>query len=97
MDLDRLREFARIAECGSVSAAARRLGLSVATLSARLRGLEKSLGTNLFDREGRALILTDADGTAAEVDPFQTGGRRKRRHGAAILPQRGFRHGTGPG
>ena len=60
MDLDRLREFARIAECGSVSAAARRLGLSVATLSARLRGLEKSLGTSLFDREGRALILTDA-------------------------------------
>ena len=60
MDLDRLREFARIAECGSVSAAARRLGLSVATLSARLRGLEKSLGTPLFDREGRALILTDA-------------------------------------
>ena len=60
MDLDRLYEFERIASCGSVSAAAHELGLSVATLSARLRSFEKSLGIPLFDREGRAVILTDA-------------------------------------
>ena len=60
MDLDRLYEFERIASCGSVSAAAHELGLSVATLSARLRSFEKNLGIPLFDREGRAVILTDA-------------------------------------
>ena len=60
MDLDRLHEFERIASCGSVSAAAHELGLSVATLSARLRSFEKSLGIPLFDREGRAVVLTDA-------------------------------------
>ena len=60
MDLERLYEFERIASCGSVSAAARELGLSIATLSARLRSFEKSLGIPLFDREGRSVILTDA-------------------------------------
>lgn len=60
MDLDRLHEFERIASCGSVSAAAHELGLSVATLSARLQSFEKSLGIPLFDRAGRAVVLTDA-------------------------------------
>ncbi|MCR4877381.1 MAG: LysR family transcriptional regulator [Clostridiales bacterium] len=60
MDLDRLHEFERIASRGSVSAAARELGLSVATLSARLHSFEKNLGIPLFERAGRAVILTDA-------------------------------------
>lgn len=60
MDLNRLHEFERIAETGSLTAASGQLGISVATLSARLRSFENSLGVQLFRREGRALILTDA-------------------------------------
>lgn len=60
MDLDRLHEFERIAETGSLTAASEELGISVATLSARLRSFENSLSVQLFRREGRALILTDA-------------------------------------
>ena len=60
MNLDRLHEFECIAETGSLSAASGQLGISVATLSARLRSFEGSLGVRLFRREGRALLLTDA-------------------------------------
>ena len=71
MDLDRLHEFERIVSCGSISAAAHELGLSVATLSARLQSFEKSLGIPLFERAGRAVLLTDAGrcllGNAGEI------------------------------
>ncbi len=60
MNLDRLHEFECIAETGSLTAASGQLGVSVATLSARLRSFEDSLGVRLFRREGRALLLTDA-------------------------------------
>lgn len=60
MDLERLHEFERIAETGSLTAASGQLGVSVATLSSRLRSFESSLGVRLFDREGKALLLTDA-------------------------------------
>ncbi len=59
MNLDRLHEFERIAETGSLTAASGELGISVATLSARLRSFESSLGVQLFRREGKALLLTD--------------------------------------
>lgn len=60
MDIDRLSEFAAVAEYGSVSGAARALGLSAATLSARLRRFEQQLGTPLFERGGAELRLTSA-------------------------------------
>lgn len=60
MNLDRLHEFERIAETGSLTAASGQLGVSVATLSSRLRSFESSLGIQLFEREGKALLLTDA-------------------------------------
>lgn len=43
MDFDRLSEFAAVAEHGSISAAARALWLSAATLSALLRRFEQQL------------------------------------------------------
>ncbi len=71
MDLDRLHEFERIAETGSITAASGQLGVSVATLSSRLRSFENSLGVQLFEREGKALALTDAGrcllGNAADI------------------------------
>ncbi len=58
MDLERLAEFVCIMRCGSLKQAAGELGLSVATLSARLRRFEEYLGTPLFTRTSAALELT---------------------------------------
>lgn len=58
MDLERLQEFAAIAQHGSLKSAALALDLSVATLSARLLRFEAHLGTPLFERNGTAMKLT---------------------------------------
>jgi DNA-binding transcriptional LysR family regulator len=52
--------FVRIAETGSISRAARSLGLSVAMASRHLRWLEEELGATLIRRTTRKLLLTDA-------------------------------------
>lgn len=49
-----------IAEAGSLSGAAKRLGVSQPTLSVFLSRLETELGTDLFYREKKKLILTPA-------------------------------------
>jgi LysR family transcriptional regulator, transcriptional activator of nhaA len=48
-----------VARAGSLKLAARTFHLSSPTLSAQLRALEESLGTPLFRREGRKLLLND--------------------------------------
>ena len=61
--LDRLTllaTFARIAERGSISAAARDLGLSQASASRHLAELERRLGVTLMQRTTHDLSLTDA-------------------------------------
>ena len=63
MDLESLRLFLRVAERGVISAAARDLGLSPASASARLGKLEEILGFRLFNRTTRAVSLT-TDGIA---------------------------------
>ena len=55
--------FIRIAAAGSLSAAARDLGLSLAVVSKRLARLEAALGVRLVQRTTRRLSLTE-DGTA---------------------------------
>lgn len=55
-----LRYFAAVAEEGGIKAAARALHVSSPTLSAQIRALETFLGTPLFTRTGKKLILTDA-------------------------------------
>ncbi|MEL6349299.1 MAG: LysR family transcriptional regulator [Myxococcota bacterium] len=57
---DRLREFVVIFDAGSISSAARQLGVPRATLSRRLRGLEEELNVRLFQRNNRQLRLTYA-------------------------------------
>lgn len=59
MDLERLEEFVAIAEHGTLKEASSVLGLSVATLSARLIRFEEHLGIPLFQRTGNAMVLTD--------------------------------------
>ena len=58
--VDRMREFLAIAEAGSISEAARGLGLPRATLSRRLSALEADLGTRLLIRRTTRLALTHA-------------------------------------
>ncbi len=58
-DLAELRTFMRIAARGSLSAAARELGIGVAVVSKRLAALERRAGARLFNRTTRSLSLTD--------------------------------------
>ena len=52
--------FAAVAEEGSVSAAARRLGASASAVSQQLANLEEALGATLVDRSARPVALTPA-------------------------------------
>ncbi|WP_395701546.1 LysR family transcriptional regulator [Aquabacterium sp.] len=53
LNLDYLRSFVTVAERGSFSAAAERLGLTQPAVSLQIRALERHLGTTLVERVGR--------------------------------------------
>ncbi|MBE7215434.1 LysR substrate-binding domain-containing protein [Shewanella benthica] len=59
MQINDLMLFVRVADCGSITAAATELELSPAAASAALKRLEKQLDTSLFIRSTRRLRLTD--------------------------------------
>lgn len=54
-----MRGFIAAAETGSLSAAARQLGLTQPTLSRQVSALEEALGLTLFERIGKKLELTE--------------------------------------
>lgn len=58
-DWNRARAFLVTAEEGSLSAAARALGMSQPTLGRQVSALERELGVALFERVGRGLALTE--------------------------------------
>ncbi len=58
--LARVQTFVRIADAGSISKAARAVGLSVPMASRHLRSLELELGAELVRRSTRQLQLTEA-------------------------------------
>jgi LysR family carnitine catabolism transcriptional activator len=60
VSLANLQVFLQIAELGSFTAAARALDLSQPALSRTVRGMERRIGTRLFDRDTRKLTLTPA-------------------------------------
>lgn len=59
MDIKNLTTFVQVAETGSFSRAAERLGYSQPTISVQIRQLEQELGFRLFDRIGHSVRLTD--------------------------------------
>ena len=59
-DWTQARAFLATAETGSFSAAARKLGLTQPTLGRQVAALEAALGVLLFERSGRAPVLTEA-------------------------------------
>lgn len=67
MDFLGLKYFVEIADVGSLSRAAVRLGVSQPALSRQVRNLEGELRTELFYRHGRGVALTDAGRRLHEV------------------------------
>ncbi|CAM5485739.1 LysR family transcriptional regulator [Leifsonia shinshuensis] len=59
MELRHLRTFSAVAASSSVTAAAQMLHFAQSTVSEHVSALEKTLGTKLFDRSPRGLVLTD--------------------------------------
>jgi DNA-binding transcriptional LysR family regulator len=65
-DFEGLAMFAKVAEERSFAAAAKAMGVSVATVSRAVTRLEERLGGRLFNRTSRRLALTDYGHTLAE-------------------------------
>ncbi len=59
-DWNQMRALLATVETGSLSAAAKRLGLTQPTLGRQVAALEESLGLVIFERVGRSLVLTEA-------------------------------------
>ena len=85
LDWNQLKAFLHTAETGSLSAAARKLGLTQPTLSRQVAAIEQRMGVTLFERVGKAMALTPtgldlleharAMGTAAEALRLAATGR----------------------
>lgn len=63
MDWGKLRSFHAAAECGSLTLAGDRLGISQSAVSRQIAALEEQLGVSLFQRHARGLVLTDSGHT----------------------------------
>lgn len=70
MDVRQLRYFLAIVDHGSVHRAAQELFVAQPSVSQALRALERDLGTDLFHRTGRRLVLTPAGERL--IDPART-------------------------
>lgn len=60
MDLKQLKAFATLAEFGSFSRAGAVLSIAQPVLSRQIKALESELGIELFYRNGRGIVLTEA-------------------------------------
>lgn len=83
MDWDKLRIFHAVADAGSLTHAGETLHLSQSAVSRQIRALEDSLGTTLFHRHARGLILTEQgellfDATSSMVRKLDTTAARIR-------------------
>ena len=62
MDLELLRAFVAVAECGGFSPAARSLNRTQSAVSLQIKRLEERLGAQLFERSSRRVALSEAGG-----------------------------------
>jgi LysR family hydrogen peroxide-inducible transcriptional activator len=94
MDGTLLRAFLEAADAGSLSRAARTLGITQPSLTLQIQRLERSLGSTLFHRHGRGVALTAA-GEALRprarriVDEMRAAEEAVRRDGAGAVLQVG--------
>ena len=85
LDWNQLKAFLQTAQTGTLSAAARKLGLTQPTLSRQVAAIEQQMGVTLFERVGKAMVLTPtgldlleharAMGAAAEALSLAASGR----------------------
>ncbi|MCC7304856.1 MAG: LysR family transcriptional regulator [Alphaproteobacteria bacterium] len=59
MDWDKLRVFHTVAETGSLTSAGKAMNLSQSAVSRQITTLEEDIGTPLFRRHARGLVLTE--------------------------------------
>ncbi len=59
-DINLIRAFAVVAQCGSFSAAARHINSTQPTLTRQIQNLEQQTGLNLFERSNKGLRITEA-------------------------------------
>ena len=81
MDLNAAALFVKVVQYGSFSETARQINVPVATVSRKIKELEKDLGVRLLERSTRYLRLTDAGAKFLEyadraVEAFETGDYR---------------------
>src|SRR5436853_5249344 len=60
MTLHQLRIFLAVAQATTLTRASKQLGLAQPSLSKQLATLEESIGTQLFERAHKRVVLTDA-------------------------------------
>lgn len=59
LDVESLRAFRAVVDCGSITKAASQLNLTQSAVSWKMKRLEERLGSPLFLRDGRDLALTE--------------------------------------
>lgn len=75
-----------VVEAGGLSAAGRHMGLSPATMTARLKAIEERYQTRLFHRSTRAITMTRTDWPVLHVagDALAGGGADRHDAGAVV-------------
>src|SRR5260221_14626580 len=70
LEVRHLQALVAIAEAGSLSRAAERLGLTQSGLSRQIRSLEHDIGVSLFRRKSNGVALTEAGGILRGGGPY---------------------------
>ena len=59
MKLQQLRDVVKVAECGSITEASRRLFVSQPSITASIRDLENEMGVHIFERTNKGVIVSE--------------------------------------
>jgi molybdate transport repressor ModE-like protein len=85
LDWGLIRSFLAVSRLGSLSAAARDLGVSQPTLSREIQALEMATGLNLFRRTTQGLVLTDQGQALVDAsDQMNTAAERFARQASGL-------------